>query len=62
MIELVAVEKTFEQPGGERVITLRGVDLDLFRAVMSTVQLDPASAVDTPPASPSPALGTRSQS
>ena len=27
MIELTALEKTFEQPGGERAIALRGVDL-----------------------------------
>src|SRR5919107_4629593 len=29
MIELSALEKTFEQPGGERVPALRGVDLTI---------------------------------
>ena len=29
MIEVSAVEKTFEQPGGERAIALRGVDLTM---------------------------------
>lgn len=29
MIELAALEKTFEQPGGERAIALRGVDLTM---------------------------------
>jgi putative ABC transport system ATP-binding protein len=29
MIELTALEKTFEQPGGERAIALRGVDLTM---------------------------------
>ena len=37
MIELTAVEKTFEQPGGERVIALRGVDLTLPAGQFLTV-------------------------
>jgi putative tryptophan/tyrosine transport system ATP-binding protein len=37
MIELSAIEKTFEQPGGDRVPALRGVDLTLPSAQFLTV-------------------------
>ena len=37
MIELSAVEKTFEQPGGERVPALRGVDLSIPAGQFLTV-------------------------
>jgi putative tryptophan/tyrosine transport system ATP-binding protein len=37
MIELAALEKTFEQPGGERVIALRGVDLTIPAGQFLTV-------------------------
>ena len=37
MIEVSAVEKTFEQPGGERAIALRGVDLTLPAGQFLTV-------------------------
>ena len=37
MIELIAVEKTFEQPGGDRVIALRGVDLAIPAGQFLTV-------------------------
>jgi len=37
MIELSALEKTFEQPGGERAIALRGVDLTMPAGQFLTV-------------------------
>jgi putative tryptophan/tyrosine transport system ATP-binding protein len=37
MIEATALEKTFEQPGGERVIALRGVDLTIPAGQFLTV-------------------------
>jgi len=37
MIELSSIEKTFEQPGGERAIALRGVDLVLPAGQFLTV-------------------------
>src|SRR5204862_6934004 len=37
MIELSALEKTFEQPGGERVPALRGVDLTIPAGQFLTV-------------------------
>ena len=37
MIELSAIEKTFEQPGGERAIALRGVDLTIPAGQFITV-------------------------
>ena len=37
MIELAAIEKTFEQPGGERAIALRGVDLTIPAGQFITV-------------------------
>jgi len=37
MIELSAIEKTFEQPGGERAVALRGVDLTIPAGQFITV-------------------------
>jgi len=37
MIELSALEKTFEQPGGERAIALRGIDLTMPAGQFLTV-------------------------
>ena len=37
MIELSAIEKTFEQPGGERVPALRGVDLAMAEGQFLTI-------------------------
>jgi putative ABC transport system ATP-binding protein len=37
MIELTKLEKTFEQPGGERVLALRGVDLTIPAGQFLTV-------------------------